>query len=109
MPTYLLTVQPEDFHEGILSPEFRLSRFRAEPVLKSLAPGRQMQLRRLDGTIISAKLKEVLVEGLQKIAYSLADEATLCSFAVDPKMRLVFYLAIDDSTAPSGTEVSVVD
>src|SRR5262245_47077254 len=72
MATYLLTVQPEDFHAGMFSPELRVSRFRTEPVLKSIAPGRRMQLLRPDGTTVSAQLREVLVEGLQKISYNRA-------------------------------------
>jgi hypothetical protein len=109
MPTYLLTVQDDDFRYGDFEPQLRLGRFQREPVLHSLAPGRRIQLRRPDGTRQSTTLENILVDGLKTVAYSDADDATLYTFPTDPTVRLVFRLRITETLAPPGTEIWLVD
>lgn len=109
MPTYLISVQPSDFHDGAFAPGIRLSRFRNDPVLSRLAPGRRIQVRRPNGTFTSAKVTELYVEGITKVAYSMADEASLYQFPGDPILRLRFESPITESIAPPGTEIWLVD
>ncbi|HZT80121.1 MAG TPA: hypothetical protein VFA26_07865 [Gemmataceae bacterium] len=109
MPTYLMTVQAEDFRGGEFSPQIRLRRFQQEEVFQHLAPGRRVHLRRPDGTRESTTLEHVSVEGLTRVAYSAADEATLLSFPTDPVIRLKFKLRITDAVAPPGTVIWLVD
>ncbi len=109
MPTYLMTVQAEDFQDGEFNPHIRLRRFRQEDVFRRLAPGRRIHLRRPDGRRQSTTLEHVSVDGLTRVAYSNADDATLYCFPSDPVIRLSFRLKITDAVAPPGTEIWLVD
>jgi hypothetical protein len=109
MPTYLMTVQADDFLDGEFSPPIRLRRFQREEVFHRLLPRRRVHLRRPDGKRLSAKLEEVFVDGLARVAYSTADDATLYTFPCDPVIRLRFKLRITESVAPPGTEIWLVD
>jgi hypothetical protein len=79
MPTYLMTVQADDFQGGELKPQLRLRRFQQEEILQRLAPGRRVHLRCLDGGRQSTMLERVSVDGLTRVAYSSADDATFYS------------------------------
>jgi hypothetical protein len=109
MPTYLMTVQADDFQDGEFNPQIRLIRFQQEEVLQRLAPGRRVQLRRPDGGRQSTILEDLSVDGLTRVAYSSADDATFYSFPTDPVIRLRFKLRITETVAPPGTEMWLVD
>jgi hypothetical protein len=109
MPTYLMTVQADDFQDGEFNPLIRLRRFQREEVLHGLLPGRRVHFRPPDAKRLSTKLQEVFVDGLARVAFSVADEATLYSFPCDPVIRLRFKVRITESVAPPGTEIWLVD
>jgi hypothetical protein len=109
MPTYLMTVQADDFQGGEFNLQIRLRRFQQEEVLHRLAPGRRVHLRRPDGGRQSTMVEHVSVDGLTRVAYSDADDATLYRFPTDPVVRLRFKLRITDTVAPPGTEIWLVD
>jgi hypothetical protein len=104
-----MTVQADDFQGGEFDPRIRLRRFQQEEVFHRLAPGRRVHFRRPDGGRQSTKLEQVSVDGLTRVTYSSADDATLYSFPTDPVIRLRFKLRITDSIAPPGTEIWLVD
>jgi hypothetical protein len=109
MPTYLMTVQPDDFQGGGFDPRIRLRRFQREEVFHRLTPGRRVHFRRPDGGRETTTLEQVIVDGLTKVAYSSADDATLYCFPTDPVIRLRFKSRITEAVAPPGTEIWLVD
>lgn len=109
MPTYLLTLQPNDFRDGVLVPKLKLSRFRAQPQLGEMTRGGWLEMRRPDGVRCWTNLVHLSVDDLTKVAYSDADDATLYSFPNDPLVRLKVSAVITDEFAPPGTEIWLLD
>ena len=109
MPTYLMTVGADDFPGGEFNPQIRLRRFQQVEEFHRLAPGRRVHFRRPNGGRKSTMLQHVSVDGLTRVAYSSADDATLYSFPTNPVIRLRFKLRITNSIAPPGTEIWLVD
>jgi hypothetical protein len=109
VPFHLATVQSGDIESGQLALGIPLSRFRGKPECAGIVPGGRIELRRPDGSRSWVILLEVFVEGLTKVAYSSADEATLYCFPGDPLVRFVFSSFVTDTFAPIGTEVWLID
>ena len=109
MPTYLLTLQPNDFRDGILVPRLRLSRFRGQPHLGEMTRNSWLEMRRPDGVRCWTNLLALAVDDLSREAYSDADDATLYSFPNDPLIRLKLSSVITDEFAPPGTEIWLLD
>jgi hypothetical protein len=109
VPFHLATVQSGDLESGQFALRIPLSRFRGKPDCAGILPGGRIELRRLDGSRSWVTLLEVLVEGLTKVAYSSADDATLYCFPGDPFVRFVLSSFVTDTFAPAGTEVWLMD
>ena len=109
MPVHLLTVQENDFQSGYLVPRIRLSRFRGKPDLAGILPGSRLELRRPDGSRSWVTLLDVCVDGLTKVGYSNADEASLYNFPGDPFVRFVVSSFVTETFAPVGTEIWLMD
>jgi len=66
-------------------------------------------LRRPDGTLQSATVEEIFVDGLTKEAFSSADDATLYCFPKDPTIQVKFKSVITETVAPPGTAIWLLD